>query len=148
MITIINVKHATKGAYEYCGRRNVSHGLPQSSLHNPKPLAHDTPTERDSNCAEYRVYLHGEIAKGNVAIITEIQRLADIAEKQDLALGCWCAPKSPCHCETIKLFVTREIAGRQARRAIELGKQQSGKAGFGKSKTKMVDVGIQGEAVE
>ena len=147
MITIVNVKTSTKGTYEYCGRRNVSHGLPQSSLHNPKPLTHDTPAERDSNCAEYRVYLHGEIVKGNVAIITEIQRLADIAEKQDLALGCWCSPKA-CHCETIKLFVTREIAGRQARRAIELGKQQSGKAGFGKSKTKMVDVGIQGEVSE
>lgn len=115
MIAIVNVKTASPGSFEYCGRRNSTYNLLQSSLANPFKLEQDTPEERIVAVAQYREWLYERLQASDKAVVDEIGRLADLAQQDDVALGCWCEPKRPCHCEVIADFVRRELAGRSAR---------------------------------
>lgn len=80
----------------------------------PSPLGNPF-SHKDKSIAKYKVKTVEEaIAKYkewildnmcNEEISAELIRLADIAEKGDLILGCWCVPFHECHAETIKQLI-------------------------------------------
>lgn len=102
MITVVNVRNALSGTYEYCGRRMSGRDLPQSPLANPYPLLRES--DRPLVLAQYATWFEGMTMADDAKFDAEIMRLLDLAKKGDLALGCWCAPKA-CHCDIIKIFL-------------------------------------------
>lgn len=103
MITIVNVKTAKRGTYEYCGRRNARYGLKQSPLANREPLLREK--DRERILSDYADWFEQMTNADNAAFDAEIMRLHWLDVSGDLALGCWCYPKRPCHCEVIKDFL-------------------------------------------
>lgn len=69
-----------------------------SALGNPFPLEGEASRERVIK--NYRLWLWQQIQSKN-GIWTELQRIADLAEREDVELLCWCHPKA-CHADVIK----------------------------------------------
>ncbi len=78
-----------------------------SVLGNPFYMKDET--QRNDVCDRYVTYfntiLEDRKAKENQVFLEELRRIYTIAKVQDVALGCWCAPKR-CHAETIQKFLT------------------------------------------
>lgn len=93
MITIVNRK-IYRGESIYIGRPSV--------LGNPFRIGPDG--DRPTVLVKYRRWLWNEIQRRGL-VFEEVQRLAELAEKDDLILGCWCAPQ-PCHGAVLKSAIT------------------------------------------
>lgn len=104
MIKVVNVKYASPGSFEYCGRKNDYYHLPASPLANPFRLRNDTPEEREKVLAQYRTWFDGQVENDGSAFCVELVRLIKLAREGDLSLGCYCFPKK-CHCDKIKEFI-------------------------------------------
>lgn len=89
------------GARVYIGRPSV--------LGNPFVLGRDG--GRDQVIARYRAHLEQKLAGGDSAITAEIDRLAAVAQTQQLELACFCAPAA-CHGDVIKDVLTQRLAAR------------------------------------
>jgi len=126
-LTVVNVKHVKPGTFVYCGRYNSTYKLAASPLANPFKLEVDTDGERMKVLSEYRAWLVTQL-ETDTAARREVERIATMLEKQDVALGCWCFPLK-CHCDVIAAFVRRCYAGRAAQAAIaqSLVLQKAGK---------------------
>lgn len=98
-ITVVN-KHR-KEVGEYIGRG--------SPLGNPWPIrGFDT---REIVIARYRVYLRQQIENGNISVISELERLGNIAiTTGKLNIQCFCSPL-PCHGDVIKEVLESAING-------------------------------------
>lgn len=92
MITVLSKRNGARG--EYVGR--------PSALGNPFVISESG--DRAAAIAKYEIWLREQIASKNAPVIRELNRLALIARKQDLALVCWCSPL-PCHADIIKLLL-------------------------------------------
>ena len=93
-ITITNRHHkGPKG--EYIGRG--------SPLGNPFPITEALP--RLQAIAKYKVWLQAKLDEQDPVVIKELTRLYVLAEKQPIALECFCYPK-PCHGEIIRRALT------------------------------------------
>lgn len=105
-IIIVNIKFY-KGRYEYIGRPSLL-GNPFSikdSKFNVKKVS-----DIDECIDRYEEYLIEEILKGNKEIISELQRLDEIAKSEDgLILGCFCFPFNRCHGEIIKDILENDL---------------------------------------
>lgn len=94
-IRIGNVKRGDRG--EYVGRG--SYGKTASPLGNPFVVGRDG--ARGECVKLYEEWLPQQIARGNVAVVNELERLVGVLRKNGtLTLVCWCAPHT-CHAETI-----------------------------------------------
>ena len=105
MITVVNVK-TFKGPYEYCGRASAYYSLPASPLANPFPMRNES--DRERVLTSYDKWLVEKTNTGDKAVCAELKRLLHIAERGDLNLGCYCAPKA-CHCDAIKALLEKYI---------------------------------------
>lgn len=96
-ITVVNKHHKQDG--EYIGRG--------SPLGNPWPIrGFDT---REIVIARYKVYLRQQIENGNISVISELERLGNIAiTTGSLNLQCFCSPL-PCHGDIIKEVLENAI---------------------------------------
>lgn len=83
-----------------------------SVLGNPFRMYQES--QRDLVCDQYKERFvqitTGEIV--NEQFMQELRRIYKIACVQDVALGCWCAPRR-CHGETIKEYLDRFLRGRK-----------------------------------
>ena len=96
-ITVVNKHHKQDG--EYIGRG--------SPLGNPWPI-HGFDT-REIVIARYKVYLRQQIENGNISVISELERLGNIAiTTGSLKLQCFCSPQS-CHGDVIKEVLENAI---------------------------------------
>ncbi|OJY94393.1 MAG: hypothetical protein BGP25_05225 [Lysobacterales bacterium 63-13] len=59
---------------------------------------------RDSVCDQYEQWFEDQLRAGDVLLLGTLKRLLLLSQKQDLVLGCYCAPRR-CHGETIKRFL-------------------------------------------
>lgn len=112
MITVVNIRYRLPGSYEYCGRENnrsFRFRLPASPLANPFKLRDEA--DRDRVLARYRQWFYSQIEDGAPDVADELARLLNLAKVGDLALGCYCAPKS-CHCDVIRDFLLDTIVFR------------------------------------
>ncbi len=102
-ILIVNKKTFQGLSYEYIGRPSILSN-PYTHLDLHKTKAKYKVNSRDEAIDKYREYLIYEIQNGNVAIINELYRLAEIVKNKTLILSCWCFPKR-CHGEVIKEMI-------------------------------------------
>ena len=102
-ILIVNKKTFQGLSYEYIGRPSILSN-PYTHLDLHKTKAKYRVNSRDEAIDQYREYLIYEIQNGNVAIINELYRLAEIVKNKTLILSCWCFPKR-CHGEVIKEMI-------------------------------------------
>ena len=89
MITVGNKQHGARGIYV---------GRP-SPLGNP--FAMQGEATRVQVIRNYEDWLAEQLLDPSSPASREIERLAELARKQDLCLVCWCAPL-PCHANIIK----------------------------------------------
>ena len=108
MITVVNIKHF-RGQFEYCGRENHSFGRSASPLANPFKLRDEA--DRERVLARYRRWFYSQIEDGAPDVADELARLLNLAKAGDLALGCYCFPKS-CHCAVLREFLLDTIVFR------------------------------------
>jgi hypothetical protein len=95
-ITVVNRKQRVPGAI-YCGRG--------SPLGNPYRM--NSEAQRDQVCEQYETYFK-ENVKVPGPLRDEVIRIYRLAQNQDIALECFCAPKR-CHCDTIKAFIEENL---------------------------------------
>lgn len=101
MITVVNVRSAPPAAI-YIGRPMP--GRAGSPLGNPfKPANPNNEDSRRLCLAQYKRWLWEQM-QGDTPAAAELARLAKLAQEQDVALACWCAPKS-CHGDIIKAAI-------------------------------------------
>jgi hypothetical protein len=103
MIRIGNVKLGDKGVY--IGR--ACFGYPTSPLQNPFRLSN--PKMRAGVIRQYRTHIMDRIAKGDQSVISEIERIANLAKAGDVTLLCWCAPMA-CHGDVIREIIEAKLA--------------------------------------
>lgn len=90
-------------------------GRSGSPLANPFKMQSDDDSERDRVIQLYDTWLAKQIDQENEPVLLELQRLANLAEKNGrLELICWCAPKR-CHAEVIRVGILAII---QAQREV------------------------------
>lgn len=78
------------------------------------PWKHGESLTREQAIANYKNWLNVQWTAGNPKVINELNRLADMLEKDgELTLACWCAPKS-CHAEVIGKAVQNIIKKRKS----------------------------------
>lgn len=96
-VRVVNKHHGEGG--EYIGRG--------SPLGNPWPIqGFDT---REIVIARYKVYLRQQIENNNKGVISELERLGNIAiTTGSLNLQCFCSPL-PCHGDVIKEVLENAI---------------------------------------
>jgi len=99
MIKVVNKHHGEQG--EYIGRGSPL-GNPFTHMKGTK--ARWIVATREEAVARYRDWLRDQLLEKNPAIIAELRRLMELAEKGDLNLKCFCAPKA-CHGDVIKEFL-------------------------------------------
>ena len=63
---------------------------------------------RDEVCDKYKVYFYKRVKEAG-AFRDYVAHIYRTALKQDVALGCWCAPKR-CHAETIASFINQFLS--------------------------------------
>ena len=71
------------------------------------PFIMHNESERDEVCDKYDEYFNNIVIKDirkDTKFMDYLRYIYKIAKKQNVALGCWCAPKR-CHAETIKSFI-------------------------------------------
>lgn len=102
-ILIVNKKTFLGLSYEYIGRPSILSN-PYTHLDLHKTKAKYKVNSRDEAIDKYREYLIYEVQNGNVTIINELYRLAEIVKNKTLILSCWCFPKR-CHGEVIKEMI-------------------------------------------
>jgi len=87
------------------GRKHESNavyiGRP-SPLGNPFVLRKES--ERDNVCDSYEAWFAAQIKARNPRVLSELRKLYRLAQRGELVLGCYCAPKR-CHGDTIKRFL-------------------------------------------
>ena len=99
VIIIVNKKFY-KGKCEYIGRPSI---LGNPFTHKDKSIAKYKVKSIEEAIAKYNDWIFNNL--DNEEIAAELIRLADIAEKGDLILGCWCVPFHECHAETVKKLI-------------------------------------------
>jgi Domain of unknown function (DUF4326) len=103
MITIarVNLKNPHQRG-EYIGRK--THERQASPLGNPFWLDHerrDDPVARAYVIHQFDYWLRMRIRAMDRHVISELERLLEIAKTGDLQLLCWCAPRE-CHGDIIR----------------------------------------------
>ena len=63
---------------------------------------------RDEVCDKYKVYFYKRVKEAG-AFRDYVAHIYRTALKQDVALGCWCAPKR-CHADTIAAFINQFLS--------------------------------------
>lgn len=76
-----------------------------SPLGNPFYMAREE--QREEVCEKYEQWFQEQVY-GSPAVRAELHRILLLARKNDVALGCFCAPKR-CHAETIKKFIEQYL---------------------------------------
>lgn len=100
MIRIINLRNYTLKPNEVLIKVDRS-----TVVGNPFPMHNET--QRNEVCDKYAEYFAQQMPI-NKAFHAYIGNIYRTAKKQDVALGCWCAPKR-CHAETIKTFIEQHL---------------------------------------
>ena len=77
-----------------------------SALGNPFPIG--TTRTRDTVCDEYKTWFDAQIRVGNSAMERELHNIRAAAQKGDVHLVCYCAPKR-CHADYIKQIVEETL---------------------------------------
>lgn len=100
MIRIVNLRNVQLHAGEKLIKVDRS-----TPVGNPFPMHNQSEAERNRVCDEYAVYFKQKVTeKTDTQFMEYLRDIYRAAKKQDIALGCWCAPKR-CHAETIKAFL-------------------------------------------
>jgi hypothetical protein len=94
MITVKN-RRAYKGPGEWICRG-------KSPLGNPFKMGKES--DRDEVIEKYKKWFREQQLGYNWVVHNELQRLVELAQKGDLVLICWCAPKA-CHGDFIKQVI-------------------------------------------
>ena len=101
-ITIVHLKDPGDTRVIRCDRR--------SPLGNPFVMVNEK--MRDEVCDNYDVFFKERVKRGGgTDFMHALRSLYRIWLEEDIALGCWCAPKR-CHCETIKAFLEEQYANK------------------------------------
>ena len=88
------------GETVYCGRG--------SALGNPFVMQNLSDTERNRVCDKYEEWFQKLLTKtGDMPFLIQLHTIRKLAQKGDVTLQCFCAPKR-CHCETIKKYIEGE----------------------------------------
>ena len=82
--------------------RNAQYIGRGSPLGNPFVMRSEA--DRDRVCDQYQSWFEQKVADRDVLVMNELRRLFKLAQRGDLVLGCYCAPRR-CHGETIKRFL-------------------------------------------
>lgn len=98
-MTITVVNKYKEPNHIYCGRG--------SPVGNPFTMSNES--QRDKVCDKYHAWFHRSIKRGNPSLLNYLDMIIALAEKGDINLGCYCAPKR-CHCETIKEYVESQLS--------------------------------------
>jgi len=100
-MTVTVVNKYRQPNHIYCGRG--------SALGNPFPMHNES--QRDAVCDEYEKYFYEKVYdlfEHDTQFHVELKAIIAVADKGDVNLGCFCAPKR-CHCDTIKKFIDDTI---------------------------------------
>ena len=110
MLKVVNVRKERPAGMIYVGRACA--GFAGSVLGNPyKRKTGDAP---GSTLANYRQWLREQYKAGG-QVRQELERLADLAERGDVVLGCWCKPAA-CHADVVAEAVEGIMRQRQQHR--------------------------------
>ena len=102
MVRVVDVRKHTLGTNEVLIRVDRS-----SPVGNPFYMHNES--ERDSVCDKYEQYFAEHIIKGaDKAFRDYIVSIYRTAQKQDVALGCFCFPRR-CHADTIARFINSKL---------------------------------------
>jgi hypothetical protein len=71
------------------------------------PFYAKSEADRDAVCDKYEEYFKSQM-QSNSKFQNYVNRIIEIARKENVALACWCAPKR-CHSETIKRYVESKL---------------------------------------
>lgn len=116
-ISVVNHKHIKNrmpaGTVVYIGRPNAAYNYQRSPLANEwshlntsRAKHHVGSIEEAVEC--YRQWLLAEVKNARSAAFLELERLAEIAERGDLVLVCWCVGptgEGACHGHVVKRAV-------------------------------------------
>lgn len=107
MIRIVNLRNYKLRTGEVLVKVDRS-----TAVGNPFPMRNEG--ERDEVCDDYDNYFNiiintyldsdKKIDPKDLPFLKYMGYIVNTAKKQDIALGCWCAPRR-CHAETIKKFI-------------------------------------------
>ncbi len=112
MITVVNKYQEPNNIY--CGRGSPL-GNPfvlkephKGNLINARRIK-ENKEERDAVCERYIWWFNKKLKEeGNTVFKETLMWLEAKARRQDINLGCFCAPKR-CHCDTIKQYLEDKI---------------------------------------
>lgn len=91
----------------FCGQDKIyigrgGKGKKGSPLANPYQIGADG--SREEVFALYKDWLVRQVDLGNVGVVEELERIANLAKDSNVKLVCFCSPK-PCHGEIIKEMI-------------------------------------------
>ena len=98
MIRIVNLRNYTPRNGEILVKVDRSNRI----LGNQFVMKEES--ERDLVCDKYDAWFNRMIELDDNLVKAELWRIGKMAEKNDIALGCWCYPKR-CHSNTIKRYL-------------------------------------------
>lgn len=94
---MINVINKFKDKHYYIGRGSI--------LGNPFVMIDKSDEERNRVCEEFEKHFNNKVfIEKNQSFLNELDKLHNLSLKEDINLGCFCAPKR-CHGDTIKNFL-------------------------------------------
>jgi hypothetical protein len=99
MIRIVNMH---KGKYKHNPDEILIKVDRSSILGNPFIMKNES--ERNKVCDLYDNYFYNKIDEQDEKFVDELDRIIDLADTNNIALGCWCIPKR-CHAQTILNYV-------------------------------------------
>lgn len=106
MINVVNVKnHLPTSNDFYIGRGSIL-GNPFS--HIPGTSAKEFVSSRNDAIEKYIDYIEEKIYERDEQIISELQKILDIAKYNDVNLVCFCMPKR-CHGTVIKKLINDKL---------------------------------------
>ena len=87
-----------------------------SPLGNPFPMHCEA--DRDLVCDSFNSYFKDKVEKQDPYIVSELNRILELAETQEVILGCYCKSKSNpkrCHGDTVKEYLEERLLAKEHR---------------------------------
>lgn len=104
MITVVNKRSHTPTQFDYKIHRPTALGNPYSHIKGRMTLAHYYTATPQEAIEKYRGWLLTQLLDKNSAAYIEFHRLVKVAQKHDINLVCYCAPRH-CHGDFIKKLI-------------------------------------------
>lgn len=119
-VRIINLRSYTQSADEELVKVDRSNKV----LGNPFPMKSED--FRAAVCRQHQHWFNAALSAKNQQVIAELERIFWKATQNNVALGCWCAPKE-CHSELYLAYIMQRLREEFPAVAIELKVNSQGR---------------------